>query len=396
MSGGEALRARLDRLQQRCFVAGVVGLAVCAAGGFAGPTQFFRSYLVAFMLWAGISLGCLAINMLHHLSGGAWGYGIRRMLEASARTFPLLAVLFLPLLFGLPRLYSWAQPDAVAADPILQYKHLYLNVPFVLVRAAIYFAVWNLLSYFLSKWSAEQDATGDPAIAGRLEALSAPGLILYGLTVTFAAIDWVMSLEPHWFSTIYGMMFMVSQALAAMAFVIVIARLLADLPPLSEAIAPAQFNDLGNLLLAFVMLWAYLSFSQFLLIWSGNLQSEIPWYASRASGGWASLAIFLIVFHFAVPFLLLLSRTVKRRVHVLFAVAAALIFMSLVDLFWLITPAFHHEGPSIHWLDIAAPIGVGGIWLAAFFSQLKGRSLVPLHDASFSEAALEGASGHGH
>lgn len=395
-----SLRLRLDVAQQKFFIAGAAGLALCAAGGFANPRQFFRSYLLAFVFWTGIALGCMAIAMLHHLTGGAWGIGIRRMLEAGTRTFPLLAVLFLPLLFGLVRLYPWAQLDVVAADPILQYKRLYLNVPFFLVRAAIYFTAWNLLSFFLSRWSAEQDATADPAIAGRLEALSAPGLIVYGLTVSFAAIDWVMSLEPRWFSTLYGMMFMVSQALAAMAFVIIVARLLADEPPLSEAIAPAQFHDLGNLLFAFTMLWAYLSFSQFLLIWAGNLQSEIPWYMSRASGGWAGVAVVLIVFHFAVPFLLLLSRTVKRRMRVLGAVAAGLLFMSLVDLFWIVTPAFHPDGPRLHWMDLAAPLGVGGIWMAAFLSQLKSRPLVPLHDPDYEAAAgnvahLEGASSHG-
>jgi hypothetical protein len=308
-------------------------------------------------------------------------------------------VLFLPLLFGLPRLYSWADPAAVAADPILQYKRVYLNVPFFLMRAALYFALWNLLAYFLSKWSAQQDAAGNPALSRRLEALSGPGLIIYGFTATFASIDWVMSLEPHWFSTLYGMMFMVSQALLAMAFAIVIAMLLSGVPPISDAISPAQFHDLGNLLLAFTMLWAYLSFSQYLLIWAGNLQSEIPWYLSRASGSWAGVAIFLIVFHFAVPFFLLLSRTVKRQMRSLAVVAGALTFMSLVDLFWLVTPAFHPQGPAVHWMDIVAPLGVGGIWLAGFLSQLKSRPLVPLHDPDFDLAALhaslEGASGHG-
>jgi hypothetical protein len=273
-------------------------------------------------------------------------------------------------------------------------------VPFFLVRAAIYFAAWNLLSFFLNRWSAEQDTTAAPAVANRMEALSGPGLIVYGMTATFASIDWVMSLEPRWFSTIYGMMFMVSQALAAMAFVIIVARLLADEPPLSAAISPAQFHDLGNLLFAFTMLWAYLSFSQFLLIWAGNLQSEIPWYTSRATGGWTGVAILLIVFHFAVPFLLLLSRTVKRRMRVLAFVAGGLLFMSLVDLFWILTPAFHPEGPRPHWMDLAAPIGVGGIWMAAFLSQLKSRPLVPLHDPEYETAVsrgayFEGASSHG-
>ena len=401
MTSPALLYERVEKFQQKFLIAGAIGLALCAAGGFINPTQFFRSYLLAFIFWTGLALGCTAIVMLHHLTGGAWGFGIRRLLEAASRTFPLLTVLFLPLLFGLPRLYAWAQPETVATDPILQYKRFFLNKPFFLMRAALYFALWNLLSYLLSKWSAEQDATGNAAVSRRFEALSGPGLIIYGFSVTFASIDWVMSLEPHWFSTLYGMMFMVSQVLLAMAFAIVIAMLLSDAPPISEAISPAQFHDLGNLLLAFTMLWAYLSFSQYLLIWAGNLQSEIPWYISRASGGWAAVAVFLIVFHFAVPFFLLLSRTVKRQMRSLAFVAGALIFMSLVDLFWLVTPAFHPQGPSVHWMDIVAPLGVGGIWMAAFLSQLKNRPLVPLHDPDFdlaglAAARLEGAIGHGH
>jgi hypothetical protein len=395
MNHAVSLHQRIETMQRKCFAVGAAGLVLCAVGGFVNPVQFFRSYLLAFMFWTGLALGCAAIVMLHHLTGGAWGFGIRRMLEAGTRTFPMLAVLFLPIVFGLSRLYPWAQADAVAADPLLQHKHFYLNVPFFIARAAIYFGAWNLLGYFLSIWSAEQDSTGDRAIASRFEALSGPGLIVYGLTATFAAIDWVMSLEPHWFSTIYGMMFMVSQALAAMSFVIIVAMLLADSPPLSAAIFPAQFHDLGNLLFAFTMLWAYLSFSQFLLVWSGNLQTEIPWYTSRASGGWVGVALFLIVFHFAVPFLLLLSRTVKRRKRILAGVAGGLLFLGLVDLFWLITPAFHREGPSPHWMDLAAPLGVGGIWLATFCSQLKSRSLLPLHDTRNEGAFLEGATSHG-
>jgi hypothetical protein len=298
--------------------------------------------------------------------------------------------LFIPLLFGLSYLYSWARPAEVAADAILQYKHPYLNVPFFVVRTVIYFAVWLALAYFLNKWSFEQDRTGDPALATRLEALSGPGLILYGITVTFSSVDWAMSLEPKWFSTIYGMIFMVVQALAAMAFVIVVARLLADREPLSRVVSPSQFNDLGNLLLAFVMLWAYLSFSQLLIIWSGNVKDEITWYLSRASGGWAWLAVALIVFHFFVPFLLLLSRDVKQRVKVLSVVAGSLIFLSLVDMFWLLVPAFEQAGPRLHWMDLAATVGIGGVWLAAFIWQLKEKPLLPLRDPSFQEAPVHG------
>jgi hypothetical protein len=389
MNAAGSFDLEMNRLQRRALTVGVAGLALCVLGAAIerDSTQLFRSYLLAYVFWLSIPLGCMAIVMLHHLTGGAWGFVIRRLLESGTRMLLVMAVLFVPVLFGLSRLYVWAQPAAVNADPILRYKRPYLNPTFFTGRAIFYFAVWMLLAFLLNRWSFEQDRTGEPGLTKRLEALSGPGLILYGLTVTFASVDWVMSLEPHWFSTIYGMLFMVVQALAAMAFVIVVAQMLSGRPPLSEVATPADFNDLGNLLLTFVMLWAYLAFSQFLIIWSGNLKDEIPWYASRATGGWARLAVVLIIFHFAVPFLLLLSRNVKRRRRVLSVVAGALIFMGWVDMYWLMVPAFAPDRPRIHWMDLAAAIGIGGIWLAAFLSELKGRPLVPLHDPRLQEAA---------
>ena len=390
MNAPDTLGPQLDRARRIALLLGAVALALCAAGGFRDPTQFFRSYLFAYLFWSGIALGCVAIVMMHHLVGGEWGYIIRRVLESGSRTFLLLALLFVPLLFGLSRLYLWAQPAAVAADPLLQHKHPYLNPRFFTLRAVVYFAAWIALGYLLNKWSLEQDRTANPAIARRLEALSGPGLIVYGITVTFASVDWVMSLEPHWFSTIYGMIFMMVEALSAMAFVIVVVMMLARAEPLADQVTPGRFLDLGNLLLTFVMLWAYLSFSQFLIIWAGNLQEEIPWYTVRATGGWAWLAVILIVLHFGVPFLLLLQRVVKRRVRMLAALAAGLLFMTLVDLFWLVVPAFERAGPHVHWMDVLAPIGIGGLWVAAFLTQLKGKPLLPLHDPQ-----MEGAIAHG-
>jgi hypothetical protein len=389
MNFADNLPPQLDNFRLRALAVGVLALALCLFGAWRDPLQFFRSYLLGYLFWIGFPLGCTALVMLHHLTGGAWGFLIRRLLESGTRTFLLMAVLFLPLVAGISRLYIWAQPAAVAADPMLQYKHLYLNTPFFLVRAAFYFAVWIGLAFFLNKWSADQDRTGEPGPAGRLEALSAPGLILFGLTATFAAIDWVMSLEPHWFSTVYGLLFMVIEVLSALALSTLMARLLAGREPLARLASPSNFHDLGNLILAFVMLWAYLSLAQFLIIWMGNLKEEIPWYTSRTAGGWSALAIFLIVFHFAVPFLLLLARGVKRRAQVIAPIAAALMLMGLVDIFWLLVPAFGSEGIRVHWMDIAAPVGIGGVWMAAFLSQLKNRSLVPLHDPR-----LEGVPAH--
>jgi hypothetical protein len=288
--------------------------------------------------------------------------------------------LVLPILFRLPMLYKWADPIQVQADPLLQYKHPYLNVPFFVVRTVIFFSVWILITSLINKWSRRQDETGEAALTQRIKGLSAPGLLLFGLSVTVVSIDWVMSLEPHWTSTIFGLIFMVSEVLAAMSLVTVTVIRLSNEKSLKGMVTPKLLNDYGNLLLVFTMLWAYLSFSQFLIIWGANLRDEVPWYMSRARGGWAGVAILLIIFHFAVPFLLLLTRFVKRRGEMLGRVAALLLVMSLVDIFWLITPAFNPAGPEFHPMDWLAILGIGGLWLWRFASHLQGRPLLPLND----------------
>jgi hypothetical protein len=379
-----------DRAIRACATVGLLALLVSFTSFLRNPEQFYRSYLLAYVFWIGFPVGSMAILMLHYLTGGDWGLPIRRPLEAASRTFPLMLILFLPVIFGLKRLYPWALPGGLGDDPIMKFKRAYLSLNFFMTRAVIYFLIWFTLSYFLNKWSAEQDETGDPVYAKRLEAMSGPGLILYGLTVTYATIDWVMSLQPHWFSTIFGMIFMVVGVLGAMALAILVARILSNYEPMASVVTPAQFNDLGNLLLTFVMLWAYLSFSQFLIIWSGNLPKEISWYVIRANGGWAKLAVFLIVFHFAIPFLLLLQRGLKRRMQALAIVAGAMIFISFVDMFWLVVPAFEQYGPRVHPLDLTLPIAIGEFWIATFIWQLKRRPVVPLHDPRF-----EGVAEHG-
>jgi hypothetical protein len=376
------LTNELDRPLRKALVVGVIALALCAVGFFIDRAAFFRAYLIAYVFILGIPLGCLGIVMIHHLVGGTWGFAIQRSLEAAIATFPIMALLFLPLLFGLPDLFLWARPEA-AHDPVLAQKALYLNVPAFIIRAAIYFAIWCALGFFLSRWSTEQDRQTDAAPVRRMQTLSGPGLVLYGLTVTFSAIDWLMSLEPHWYSTIFGMIFMVSHGLVALAFVTGAAYFLGRREPLSRIIAPWVFQDLGNLMLAFIMLWAYLSFSQFLLIWVENLQHEIPWYLHRMSGGWAVIAIALIVLQFSLPFILLLSRGVKRNPAPLCVVAGMVALMHLIELYWFVTPTFHPNGFYLHWTTVLAPIGVGGLWLAAFLHRLKERPLLPFGDPRF-------------
>ncbi|HKA53721.1 MAG TPA: hypothetical protein VKJ47_08665 [Candidatus Binatia bacterium] len=386
-----ALPPEMRSAQQRALLFGVVGLVLCAVGAVFSPEQFFRAYLLAYVFWIGVALGCLAIIMVYHLSGGAWGVVIRRMLESATRTLPLMIVLFVPLVFGLHDLYAWARPEVVAADELLQHKRPYLNVPFFLLRAALYFVAWGGVAYFINKWSLEQDQrAADPRPTRRLRLLSGPGLILYGLAITFAAVDWLMSLEPHWYSTIFGATLMVGQGLNAFAFAIMVAALLADRAPLSRVISPVHFQDLGSLLLAFVMLWTYMAFAQWLLVWSGNLPEENFWYVHRLQGGWQWFGVVLIVFHFALPFVLLLSRDLKRNARALAVVAGAIMVMRFVDLFWLIVPAFYPEGVHIHWMYVVAPLSLGAVWLAVFIRQLGERPLLPLHDPN-----LRGAIAHG-
>ncbi|PYS33826.1 MAG: hypothetical protein DMG14_30910 [Acidobacteria bacterium] len=344
--------------------------------------QLFRSYLMAYLFWFGIALGCLPLLMLHHLVGGTWGFVIRRILEAGTRTLPLMLVLFLPLIFGVHSLYEWSHPDVVARDQALQAKQAYLNVPFFIVRTVIYFLLWLTFAFLLNRWSAQQDATGDPRLIRRFQLLSGPGIVVYSLTITFASIDWGMSLEPRWFSTIYGMLFIVGQTLAALAFVIPVAGLLSESPPVSEVLNSAVFQDLGNLLLAFVMLWAYISFSQYLIIWSGNLPEEIPWYLHRGTNGWQWVAAVLALFHFAVPFLLLLGRGNKRNKRFLGGIAIAVLLMRWVDLYWLIAPSFLPR-VRIHLFDVVLFAAIGAIWLYVFLGHLNRRALLPLRDPNF-------------
>jgi hypothetical protein len=377
----------LPDLQRRARAAAVVGLAGCVVGGYLAPTQCLRSYLVAYLLCVQISLGCLAILMINYLTGGAWGASIRRLLESGVRTLPLLALLFLPLAFGVDRLYAWAAPGA-AADEVLRGKSLYLNVPFFLARAVFYFGAWLAVARPLLRWSLEQDGTTDPAPGRRLELLSRGGLVLMGLTMTFAAVDWMMSLEPHWFSTIYGVLFMGGSVLAAFAFVIPVAAYLAREGPLAGVVGPEAFHDLGKLLLAFVMLWAYFAFSQFLVIWAGNLPEEVPWYLARLRGGWQWVALAVVLLHFALPFVVLLSRSAKRRGSTLAGVAMVLVALRFVDLFWMVQPAFHPGRLVVHWLDAAALVGVGGLWTAVFARGLAGHPLVPRNDPSLAGATV--------
>ena len=383
---------RLENLPKRLASVGGVLLAVCILGGLRNGADFFRSYLVAFLFWIGITLGCMALLMVQHLTGGNWALVIRRILEAGSRTLPLMALAALPVLAGMRWVYAWSIPGQ--SDPVILAKHLYLNSGFFVARTIFYFACWFFLVYLLNRFSRAEDETGNASLWMRLEGLSGGGLVLYGFTVTFASVDWVMSLEPRWYSTIYGLLFMVGQALAALAFAITMLIWLSDREPLSEVVKPSYFQDLGSFLLTFVMLWAYLEFSQFLIIWGGNLSAEIPWYLRRMQGTWGRIGLLLVLLNFALPFFLLLFRDVKRRKGSLLLVAGLVLLMRVVDMYWMVLPAFGGGNAHLTWMNLLLPFGLGGIWLAYFGWQLQRLPILPVHDPRM-EGVAEHAVEHG-
>jgi hypothetical protein len=390
------LRLQLDQLQVRALAAGGIGFALALTGWAFWPGLFYPAYLTAYLFWVGIALGCSGLTMLHHLVGGSWGLAIRRPLESGATVILPMALLAAPLAVGLETLYPWARPTPAGSEALVR-SIPWLQRDFFLARAGGYFAIWVALAFLLNAWSSRQDSTADPAPSRRLQAMSGPGIVLLFLTGTFSAIDWGMSLEPDWSSTMYGAMVITGDALATLALVVVVATLLADASPGAHTASADQLNDLGNLLLAFVMLWAYMSFCQFLIIWSGNLAEEIPWYLRRTRGGWQWIALSLIVFHFFLPFFVLLYRPFKRDGRFLRRVALLVLAMHVVDLIWLILPASADpRSPSIPWAALpfcaATIVGIGGIWIAFFLGSLKRRPLVPRNDPNL-RLAVDRAGG---
>jgi hypothetical protein len=393
ISASYAAPASVKRFQQRALIVGVLFLAIFGIGFFFSRAQFFHSYIFAFSFWVGISIGSLALLMLQHLTGGGWGLVIRRVIEASTQTLPLMLLLFVPIVLGAHSIYPWTDQALVASKPVLAGKAKYLNLPFFTIRGVIFFAIWITLAYFLNRWSKLQDSTADRQYAKRMSTLSGPGMVLLVFVVTFASIDWFMSLEPEWYSTIYGFIFLASWTLSALAFTVAVMAALAGHEPMNRIVAQLHFHDLGKLLLALVMLWSYFAFSQFLIVWSGNLPEEIHWYLPRIHGAWGAIALGVIVLHFAFPFLFLLSRSLKRNAGKLVIVAVMILVMRLFDLFWTIVPSFSHEHFHVSWMDIVAPIGMGGLWLAAFAWALGRRPLIPINDPQY-ESVLEQKHAH--
>jgi len=388
----------VGRLEKRALVVGMLGLVVSIIGWITKPEDFFRSYLVAFLLVLGLSLGSLGLLMLQHLTGGHWGILIRRPLESATRVLWLVVAFSVPLIFGMKYLYTthtvgdetrigWLNPPPVGQEGQLSdLQQKYLTHNFFLLRMVIYFVIWIGLTWLFNRLSQEQDLNRDDrALRGRFKRWAGPGIILYVFAMSFAAIDWSMSLSPHWASTIYGFLFVAGQAISAMSLMIITVVMLSRSEPFSHVIQKRHLHDLGKLLFAFNMLWAYFSFSQLLIIWSGNQPEEITFYKSRLFGEWGVVAAMVLILHFFIPFFALLSRDVKRNQAVLPKIAMWLIAMRFLDIFWLTRPEFTYHALPTFW-DIATILALGGIWLWFFAVQLKQQPLLPLGEPKLAEA----------
>jgi hypothetical protein len=395
--------ADVKRWQLPALGIGFVGTLIVLGAALFFPEyreQALRSWLLGFIFWAGIGLGSLGVLILQYLTGGAWGVVTRRTLEAGSRTLPIIVLLFLPLVFGINSLYEWTH---IPNDPVVVHRGWYMTAWGWIARSAIYFAIFWVMQRYLNNWSAKQDQTSNPEDSakylGKATAFSGPTLVVYALTVTFAAVDWMMTLDPHWFSTIWGLLFVAGWALSCFCFVVTILAFLSDKAPLNRVLGKRHFHDLGKLMLALVMVWAYFNFSQFLIIWAGNIPEETSWFIDRMRGVWGWIGVILILFHFAFPFLVLLQQDFKRRAKWLASIAIFILVLRIIDMFYMIGPSPRiHAGAAhgefgISWLDFVAPIAVGGLWLWWFFRELTKLPLVPMKDPFF-EKAIE--HGHGH
>lgn len=393
----ETLKPKLAKVRNLAIIAMGAGLLLTIGGFFVqgglngGLNKLLQSYLWAYLFWFGLTLGSLAFMLLHSTVGGGWGFIIRRSLEAGSRTFPVMAVLAIPIVLtvfmGENSMYEWTH-KAMETDPFVSKKLGYLNPEFFAIRSVFYFVVWGVLIYLLNKWSAVFDQRNDPEVAAKLNYLGAAGILIHVLVVSFWSFDWAMSLEPHWFSSIYGLLFLVGQALATIALMNVINGTISQSLPIMKLVPDRYFRDLGNLMMAIVLVWSYVTFSQYLIQYSGNLAEEVGWFVKRGSGGWGILGISLIFLHFALPFAVLLSSLMKTRPKNTAKIAAFILFMRLVDLMYLTRPAFHGNDTllgSLYWSDLGLLLLLGGIWFFIWSTEIAKRPLLMLHDPRFTE-----------
>ncbi|MGH7952126.1 MAG: hypothetical protein ACREFE_09435, partial [Limisphaerales bacterium] len=367
------------RLQKISFAVGILFLILCGVGVAFEPREFFVSWLFAFIFWIGLTIGCFNGAMIHYLTNGRWGFATRRFLEAGFMTLPVMAIFFIPILFGLHELYPWARPHEIATDKIVQHRASFENFPGFLIRAIFYFAIWIVIAFLLRKWSLQQDETADVAPTIKMRTLSGPGIVIVPLLGTFAFVDWAMSIEPKWYSSVFPIIILAGQILVMFAFVIMLLAWMKKFSPFRESVEEKQFTDLGSFLLAFVLFWTYVAFAQILIIYSANEPHEIIWYLRRIGGDWIWFVAFIAAFHFFIPFFLLLFRVIKTHPHRLVKIAVLIFFVHAIEIFWVIAPTFYPR-VEIHWTDFAAWLGMGGIWLGIFATNLKRHPLLARND----------------
>ncbi|HEX2836128.1 MAG TPA: hypothetical protein VHW00_24195 [Thermoanaerobaculia bacterium] len=379
------------RWQTPALIAGIIGIIGSAAGFMMNQPEFFKAWLAPFIFWFLIAAGALAVLCLQYTTGGEWGVLIRRPLGAAARTLPLFLLFGIPVVLGLSHIYEWANHEKVEHDLLLQQKQLWLNPMGWGIRALVYFALWALWAWRLRQLSLAFAKDRSPYTELSRRKWAASGLLMIVFTLTFTSVDWVMSLEPKWYSSMFGIAFTVGAGLSAFAFVTFFLTTISNTQAMIDILKPNHFRDLGNLMLAFTMLWAYTNFSQFLLIWYGNIKEETPYYLKRMHGGWGVMATILVLFHFFLPFFMLLMRSIKDRPRTIAIVTVIILVMRFMDVYWLIGPAFWPEHFYISWITLFAFLGIGGLWLWAFIGQLKGQTIIPIHETWVEEAIREGA-----
>ena len=383
----------LDRMRMPLLGGGAVLLLASLVWGFSGASQqFWFSYLTALLFYFSIGLGCLFFVLVSFASRAGWSVAVRRIAEHVSMTLPIMCLLALPFLFlGLHDLYHWTHAEAVAKDELLQAKQGYLNTGFFLIRSFIYLAAWTLLAWWFRRESMRQDEVGDPHITRVLQSRSAPALIVFALTVTFAAFDWIMSLDPHWYSTIFGVYFFAGSFLSALAFMTILILRLQKTGVLKGVVNYEHFHDLGKLTFGFVVFWAYIAFSQFMLIWYGNIPEETLWFTHRLEHGWYPISILLCIGHFVVPFFFLLPVSIKRSSTTLTLAGVWLLVFHYIDLYWLVMPTrLGPDGELVgfhpHLLDLLCWVGMGAVFLGAVAWALRSPSLVAIKDPRLGES----------
>ncbi len=370
----------------RALTIGALGLLASAAGYFVNSEQFFHSYLTAFVFWVTLALGALFFTMIHHLVDAEWSVAIRMVMETAMVTLPIMIIFFIPIAFGIHDLFEWSHLDVVANDHLLQGKAPYLNTVFFLARTAGYFLVWYLLTRALYNRSIRQDTSNEKGQTIRMRQISAPGMVLFGFTLTYAAFDWLMSLTPHWYSTIFGVYIFVGSLLASLAFFTLMLLYLRSKDVLADKVTVEHYHDLGKLMFAFVIFWAYIGFSQYFLIWYGNIPEETMWYQERWVGSWKGISMLVLFGHFILPFIVLLTRAAKRNLKVLAFIGFWMLFIHWVDIYWIVLPSLGAHGAdaphgfSLSWMDLTTMLGIGGIFVWLFWKRFTSQPAVPVND----------------